>query len=100
MGAAHTAPICPFFLKRDPKFDLLPKVEPRSGVDGPYPKNSDNVESTVNPRQAKQLAQDLGIRVVPIFTDSLSAADGPAATYLDFMRYNVGAIVGALGEGK
>lgn len=51
------------------------------------------VGSTVNPRQAEQLAQDLGIRVVPIFTDSLSAADGPAATYVDFMRYNVAAIV-------
>jgi manganese/iron transport system substrate-binding protein len=54
------------------------------------------VGSTVNPRQAEQLAQDLGIRVVPIFTDSLSAADGPAATYVDFMRYNVKAIVAAL----
>ena len=54
------------------------------------------VGSTVNPRQAEQLAQDLGIRVVPIFTDSLSAADGPAATYVDFMRYNVGKIVAAL----
>ncbi len=58
------------------------------------------VGSTVNPRQAQQLAQDLGIPVVPIFTDSLSAADGPAATYVDFMRYTVGAIVGALGEGQ
>ena len=54
------------------------------------------VGSTVNPRQAEQLAQDLGIQVVPIFTDSLSAGDGPAATYVDFMRYNVNAIVGAL----
>lgn len=54
------------------------------------------VGSTVNPRQAEQLAQDLGIQVVPIFTDSLSAADGPAATYVDFMRYNVKAIVAAL----
>lgn len=58
------------------------------------------VGSTVSPRQAQQLAQDLGIQVVPIFTDSLSAADGPAATYVEFMRYNVGAIVGALGEGQ
>jgi len=54
------------------------------------------VGSTVNPRQAEQLAQDLGIQVVPIYTDSLSAADGPAATYVDFMRYNVVAIVAAL----
>ncbi len=41
------------------------------------------VGSTVNPQQAERLAQDLGIRVVPIFTDSLSAADGPASTYLE-----------------
>jgi len=54
------------------------------------------VGSTVNPRQAERLAQDLGIRVAPIFTDSLSAADGPAPTYLDFMRHNVSAIVAAL----
>lgn len=54
------------------------------------------VGSTVNPRQAEQLAQDLEIRVVSIFTDSLSATDGPAATYVDFMRYNVEAIVAAL----
>lgn len=54
------------------------------------------VGSTVNPRQAEQLAQDLGIRVVPIFTDSLSAADGPAPNYLAFMRHNAGAIRAAL----
>ena len=54
------------------------------------------VGSTVSPRQAEQLAQDIGIRVVPIFADSLSAADGPAPDYLAFMRYNVGAIVEAL----
>lgn len=54
------------------------------------------VGSTVNPRQAEQLAQDLGIRVVPIFTDSLSEPDGPAPDYLSFMRHNVAAIVDAL----
>ncbi len=54
------------------------------------------VGSTVNPRQAEQLAQDLGIRVVPIYTDSLSAPDGPAPSYVAFMRYNVNAIVQTL----
>lgn len=54
------------------------------------------VGSTVNPSQADQLARDLGIRVVPVFTGSLSPADGPAATYIDFMRYDVGVIVEAL----
>jgi len=54
------------------------------------------VGTTVNPRLAEQMAQDLGIQVVSLYSDSLSAADGPAATYLDFMRYNVNAIVAAL----
>lgn len=54
------------------------------------------VGTTVSPRLAEQLAQDLGIQVVSLYSDSLSAPDGPAATYLDFMRYNVDAIVEAL----
>jgi len=54
------------------------------------------VGTTVNPRLAEQLAQDLGIQVITLYSDSLSAANGPAATYLDFMRYNVDAIVKAL----
>lgn len=54
------------------------------------------VGTTVNPRLADQIAQDLGIQVVSLYSDSLSATDGPAATYLDFMRYNVNAIVAAL----
>lgn len=54
------------------------------------------VGTTVNPRLADQIAQDLGIQVVSLYSDSLSAPDGPAATYLDFMRFNVNAIVAAL----
>jgi len=54
------------------------------------------VGSTVNPRLAERLAQDMGIRVIPIFTDSLSAAGGPAPSYVEFMRYNVTVIVNAL----
>jgi manganese/iron transport system substrate-binding protein len=54
------------------------------------------VGTTVNPNLEAQLAQDLGIQIVAIYTGSLSDADGPAATYLDFMRYNVGVIVDAL----
>jgi ABC-type Zn uptake system ZnuABC Zn-binding protein ZnuA len=54
------------------------------------------VGSTVNPRLADQLAQDLGVQVVPIYTDSLSDANGPAATYVDMMRSNVAAIIAAL----
>lgn len=54
------------------------------------------IGSTANPALAEQLAQDLGITVVPLYTGSLSEASGPAATYVDFMRYNVNAIVTAL----
>ena len=58
------------------------------------------VGTTIRPNQEAQLAEDLGIRIVPIYTGSLSAADGPAATYIDFMRYNVQAIVEALRGGS
>jgi ABC-type Zn uptake system ZnuABC Zn-binding protein ZnuA len=54
------------------------------------------VGTTVNPDLADQLAHDLGIAVVPLYTDSLSGADGPAATYLDMMRFDVKAIIDAL----
>lgn len=54
------------------------------------------VGTTVNPQLAQQLAQDLGIKIVPIYTDSLSDANGPTPTYVDFMRYNLQTIVDAL----
>ncbi len=49
-----------------------------------------------NDALAQQVAADTGVRVVRLYTGSLTAADGPAPTYLDFMRYNVTAIVNAL----
>jgi ABC-type Zn uptake system ZnuABC Zn-binding protein ZnuA len=54
------------------------------------------VDSTVNPALAQRIASDTHTQLVPIFSGSLSEADGPAATYLDFMRANVSAIVQAL----
>jgi ABC-type Zn uptake system ZnuABC Zn-binding protein ZnuA len=54
------------------------------------------VGMTINPKLADQLASDLDIQVVPLYTGSLSDKDGPAATYIDYMRYNVNAIVDAL----
>ena len=56
------------------------------------------VGNTVNPAAAQQLAQDSGAKVVPIFTDSLSGSDGPAATYVAMMRHNIGQIVAAFNE--
>ena len=54
------------------------------------------VGNTVNPSLAEQVAVDTGTQLVYIYSGSLSPADGEAATYLDYMRYNVNAIVGAL----
>ena len=54
------------------------------------------VDSTVNPALSQRIASDTHTQLVPIYSGSLSAADGPAATYLDFMRANVSAIVHAL----
>ena len=54
------------------------------------------VGTTVNADLAAQLAEDTGVQLVPIYTGSLSTEDGPVASYLDFLRYNVDAIVDAL----
>ena len=54
------------------------------------------VGATVNPQVAQSIAGDLGVEVVPVYTGSLSEADGPAATYQQFIRTNVERIVTAL----
>lgn len=54
------------------------------------------VGNTANPQLAAQLAQDLGVQWVMIYTDSLSEADGPASSYLNLVRYTIQAIVQAL----
>jgi manganese/iron transport system substrate-binding protein len=54
----------------------------------------ENVDASV----VDQLANDLGLEVVKLYTSSLSDADGPAPDYPSLMRYNVNAIVGALAE--
>lgn len=56
------------------------------------------VGTTVNPATAQQMAQDTGAHVVTIYTDSLSDAAGPAATYLDMMRHNAEVIAAAFGQ--
>lgn len=55
------------------------------------------VGTTVNPAVAAQVAADTGTRLVVLYTGSLSDASGPAPTYVDFMRYDVLAIVASLG---
>jgi ABC-type Zn uptake system ZnuABC Zn-binding protein ZnuA len=53
-------------------------------------------ESTVNPRLAEQVAQDTGVKLVPLYTGSLSGPEGGAETYILLMCYDVQAIVEAL----
>lgn len=54
------------------------------------------VGTTVNPRLAEQIAQDTGVQVVVLYSDSLSAADGDAASYVEMMRNNAGKMAGVL----
>ena len=54
------------------------------------------VGKSVNPALEQRVAQDTGAKIVYLYTGSLSGPDGPAATYLDFMHYDVSAIVSAL----
>ncbi len=54
------------------------------------------VGTTVNPALAEQVAQDTGVKLVPIYTGSLTGPNGDAPTYLDYMHYDVRAIVEAL----
>ena len=55
------------------------------------------VELGENPGLAEQIAAEAHVKVVTGLLDhSLTAANGPAPTYLAMMRYDVGLIVGAL----
>ena len=54
------------------------------------------VSEAVNQTLADQIAADTGIKSVWIYHATLTASGGPAASYLEFMRYNVKAIVNAL----
>ncbi|HRF97373.1 MAG TPA: zinc ABC transporter substrate-binding protein, partial [Aggregatilineales bacterium] len=55
-------------------------------------------EYSANTDIAETVADELGydIAVVSLYSDSLGAEDSEASTYLDFVRYNVNAIVNAL----
>ena len=54
---------------------------------------------SVNPTLAERIAEDSGIILVPLYTGTLSRADGPAATYIEMMEFDVNAIVNALAGG-
>ena len=70
--------------------DLVKTIE-ASGVKAIF------VELGENPDLAKQIAAEAHVKVVTDLLDhSLTAANGPAPTYLAMMRYDVRLIVGAL----
>jgi zinc/manganese transport system substrate-binding protein/manganese/iron transport system substrate-binding protein len=54
------------------------------------------VGNTVNPALSEQVARDTGAKLVFLYTDSLGEAGSQVDSYLNFMRYNVSAIVDAL----
>lgn len=54
------------------------------------------VSEAVNQALADQIAVDTGVKSVWIYEATLTAPGGPAPSYLEFMRYNVNAIVNAL----
>jgi zinc/manganese transport system substrate-binding protein len=55
------------------------------------------VESITNARLAEQIATETGLKIGgTLYSDALSAADGPAPTYIDLMRYNIATIKGAI----
>ncbi len=54
------------------------------------------VGHTVNPNLADTVARDTGTQLVLLYTGSLTENGGDADTYLDYVRYNVSAIVAAL----
>jgi ABC-type Zn uptake system ZnuABC Zn-binding protein ZnuA len=55
------------------------------------------VSADIDPSMAEMLAKDTGIPLIPLYFGSLTEG-GPVDTYQDFMRYDVDAIVNALGE--
>lgn len=54
------------------------------------------VGDVANQQIAEQIARDTGVRIITVLTESLTDANGPGATYLDYMRFNVQAIVDGL----
>lgn len=53
-------------------------------------------ETTANEDVMEMIAGETGAELVTLYSGTLSDSDGPAATYLDYMRYNLGTVIGAL----
>ncbi|WP_412059002.1 metal ABC transporter solute-binding protein, Zn/Mn family [Bartonella sp. DGB2] len=58
------------------------------------------VENISDPRLIEQISKEAGVKIGnTLYSDALSAQNGPASTYLDMMQYNAKQIVSAI-EGK
>lgn len=58
------------------------------------------IENMSDGRLVQQIANETGVALGgELYADALSAADGPAATYLDMFRHNVDLLIPAM-EGK
>ncbi len=54
------------------------------------------LETGSDPRLAEQVAREANVRVLELYTHSLSPSEGPAPSYIEMMRYNTRTIVEAL----
>lgn len=55
------------------------------------------VENVSDPRLVERIAAETGLAVGgTLYSDALSPADGPAATYIDMMRHNADTVAGAV----
>jgi zinc/manganese transport system substrate-binding protein len=55
------------------------------------------LENITNPRLVEQIVTETGIKLGgTLYSDALSDADGPASTYIDMFRHNVGTIEAAI----
>ncbi|MCI4665406.1 MAG: metal ABC transporter substrate-binding protein [Neomegalonema sp.] len=69
---------------------LITQIKKR-GIDAVF------IENVTDKRLIEQIARETGAKVGgTLYSDALSAADAPAATYLDMMRHNATTIAGAL----
>jgi zinc/manganese transport system substrate-binding protein len=58
------------------------------------------MENITNPKLGEQIARETGaVMGGRIYSDALSAPDGPAGTYIAMMKHNIGTIAKALGGG-
>ena len=59
------------------------------------------VENISDQRLIEQIGRETGMKVGgKLYSDALSTSDGPAATYIEMMRYNARTIVSAIAAGS